>query len=84
MLKSRRVRPIDQLTRETEATARPNILNDLSEPGREETVMAKKKKATATKRATKTTAKAKMSGRKTGKQVKGRVSRMTDPCEGGE
>jgi len=46
--------------------------------------MAKKKKKTATTKATKRTAKAKVSGQKAGKQVKGRVSRMTDPCEGGE
>jgi hypothetical protein len=61
---------------------RPNTLSDLRGPRPEETVMAKKKKTTrkATKRATK----AKMSGRKAGKQVKGGVARMTDPCEGGE
>jgi hypothetical protein len=47
--------------------------------------MAKKtkKKTTRTKAATRTT-KVKMSGRKPGKQVKGRLSRMADPCEGGE
>jgi hypothetical protein len=62
------------------------IYNALSGSSQEETKMAKKAKKAKKKRkkTTRTTTKVKMRGPKSGKQVKGAASRMSDPCEGGE